>query len=170
MAANANQLIGNLLYNTSVLGYYREVFVMDIDNSNGGKYYFLQSDSPFQYYYKDYSSNIFIKPDNFDLAIQFYKKGLDNTIDKEQKARILFQMASAEQGKYYQYEANNSLITDYNDPNWSQKQDDFMKTMDQTKNQKYRTYFADLKKNYGDTKMSKSLQGSCSYYEYFLRR
>ena len=170
MAANANQLIGNLLYNTSVLGYYREVFVMDIDNSNGGKYYFLQSESPFQYYYKDYSSNIFIKPDNFDLAIQFYKKGLENTIDKEQKARILFQMASAEQGKYYQYEANNSLITDYNDPNWSQKQDDFMKTMDQTKNQKYRTYFADLKKNYGDTKMSKSLRGSCSYYEYFLRR
>ena len=169
-AANANQLIGNLLYNTSVLGYYREVFVMDIDNSNGGKYHFVQSDSPFQYYYKNYSSNIFIKPDNFDLSIQYYKKGLEQTMDKEQKARILFQMASAEQGKYYQYEANHSLETNYDDPNWSQKQDNFAKTMDQIKNKKYRTYFAELKKNYGDTKTAKSLQGSCSYYEYFLRK
>ncbi|MEN9452690.1 MAG: hypothetical protein RLZZ369_1749, partial [Pseudomonadota bacterium] len=29
-AAKANQLIGNLLYNTSALGYYRQVFVMDM--------------------------------------------------------------------------------------------------------------------------------------------
>ena len=36
----ANQLLGNLLYNTSVLGYFRELFVMDVDNSNGPKFQF----------------------------------------------------------------------------------------------------------------------------------
>ncbi|MDP1045506.1 hypothetical protein Q6332_31205, partial [Klebsiella pneumoniae] len=55
-AAKANQLIGNLLYNTSILGYYRQLFVMDIDNSNGGKYDFWNTDrkNPYQYYYKNF--------------------------------------------------------------------------------------------------------------------
>ena len=169
-AAKANQLIGNLLYNTSALGYYRQVFVMDIDNSNGPKYHFDKTDSPFQFYYKNYSSNVFIAPDNYDLAIGFYKKALQNTLDKEQKARILFQMASAEQGKYYQYEAKNTFNANYDDPDWSKKQDEWMKNMDQSKNQKYRTYFAELKKNYAETQTSKGLQGTCSYYDYFMKK
>jgi hypothetical protein len=83
---------------------------MDIDNSNGGKYYFGNDESPFRYY-KNYISNVFIKPDNFDLSIQFYTKALQNSGDKEQKARILFQMASAEQGKYYQWEARQPNVS-----------------------------------------------------------
>ena len=168
--AKANQLIGNLLYNTSVLGYYRQVFVMDFDNSNGGKYHFGSTDSPFQYYYKNYSNNIFIKPDNFDLAINFYNKALINSKDQEQKARILFQMASAEQGKYYQYEANSSPEINYEDPDYSKKQEDFIKKMEVTKNTKYRTYFTELKKHYGQTQTSKALQTSCSYYDYFMKK
>lgn len=169
-AAKANQLIGNLLYNTSALGYFREVFVMDIDNSNGPKYHFDKTDSPFQFYYKNYSSNVFIKPDNFDLAIGFYKKALDNTSDKEQKAQILFQMASAEQGKFYQYEATNTKEISYADPNWSQKEDDQQRQMLENKNQKFRTYFTELKKNYSGTETSKELRGNCSYYDYFLKK
>ena len=169
-AAKANQLIGNLLYNTSALGYYREVFVMDSDNSNGPKYHFDKTDSPFQFYYKNYSSNVFIKPDNFDLAIGFYKKSLEKTLDKEQKARILFQMASAEQGKFYQYEAQNSAEISYEDPNWSQKEDNQQKQMLENKNEKFRTYFAELKKNYSDTETSKELRGNCSYYDYFMKK
>lgn len=170
-SAQANQLIGNLMYNTSVLGYYRELFVMDVDNSNGGKYYFQSSAKPaFQYYYKNFTWTTAIAPDNFDLALQYYQKALSQSANPEQKARILFQMASAEQGKYYQYEANTNFDTDYNDPDWSKKRDAFDNALGKTKNDKYRTYFAELKKNYSQTATAKSLQGSCSYFDYFLRR
>lgn len=170
-SAKANQLIGNLLYNTSILGYYREVFVMDIDNSNGGKYDFWRTEqkNPYQYYYKNFLDKSFIEPDNFDLAINYYKKALSLSTNKEEKARILFQMASAEQGKYYQYEAKNQANIDYSDPQWSEKTDAHQKQLDQIKNQKYRTYFALLKNQYGDTQTAKSLMGSCSYFGYFMK-
>ncbi len=171
-SAKANQLIGNLLYNTSILGYYRQIFVMDIDNSNGGKYSFWNTNrkNPYQYYYKNFLDTSYIEPDNFDLAIGYYKKALDLSIQKEQKARILFQMASAEQGKYYQYEAKNQINIDYSDPKWSEKTDAHQKQMDQIKNQKFRTYFAVLENQYADTETAKSLMGSCSYFGYFMKR
>jgi hypothetical protein len=49
-------------------------------------------------------------------------------------------MASAEQGKYYQYEAKAPKDFDYSDPKWSEKEDARQKEMDNLKNQKYRTY------------------------------
>jgi hypothetical protein len=120
-SATANQLIGNLLYNTSILGYYRQLFVMDIDNTNGGKYDFWSTDkkTPYQYYYKNFLNQTYIEPENFDLAINYYKKAVDLSANKEQKARVLFQMASAEQGKYYQYEAKNPSKVDYSDHKYS---------------------------------------------------
>lgn len=171
-AAKANQLIGNLLYNTSILGYYRQLFVMDIDNSNGGKYDFWNTDrsNPYKYYYKNFLDTSYIEPDNFDLAINYYKKALQLSNNKEEKARILFQMASAEQGKYYQYEAKTSKDFDYSDPKWSEKEDARQKEMDNLKNQKYRTYFAQLKTQYSDTEAAKDLMGSCSYFSYFMKR
>ncbi|REC49077.1 hypothetical protein [Chryseobacterium pennipullorum] len=171
-AAKANQLIGNLLYNTSILGYYRQVFVMDIDNSNGGKYNFWNTDrkNPYKYYYKNFLDTTYIEPDNFDLAISYYQKALKLASNKEEKARILFQMASAEQGKYYQYEAKNQLKYNYSDPKWSEKEQAHQKELDDMKNQKYRTYFTQLKSQYGDTETSQNLMGSCSYFSYFMKR
>ena len=170
-ATQANQLIGNLLYNTSILGYYREVFVMDVDNANSPKFHFYNTEEPtFKYYYKNFTQTSSIEPDNFDLAIDYYKKALASSKDQEQKARILFQMASAEQGKYYQYEAKDSFDIKYDDPDYDRKQTEYNNALTQTKNQKYRTYFAELKKNYGNTQTSKSLQGSCSYYDYFMKK
>lgn len=171
-SAKANQLIGNLLYNTSILGYYRHLFVMDVNNMNGGKFDFwsTKNKTPYQYYYKNFLSTSYIEPDNFDLAINYYKKALAFTSDQEQKARILFQMASAEQGKYYQYEAKNPANIDYSDPKWSEKNDAHEKQMQDIKNQKFRTYFALLKTQYADTEMAKSLMGSCSYFNYFMKR
>lgn len=170
-AAKANQLIGNLLYNTSILGYYREVFVMDVDNANSPKFHFYNTEEPtFKYYYKNFTQTSSIEPDNFNLAIDYYKKALASSKDQEQKARILFQMASAEQGKYYQYEAKNSFDLKYDDPDYDRKQTEYNNALTQTKNQKYRTYFAELKKNYSQTQTSKSLQGSCSYYDYFMKK
>ncbi|MBL3546969.1 hypothetical protein [Chryseobacterium sp. KMC2] len=170
-AAKANQLIGNLLYNTSILGYYRELFVMDVDNSNGGKYNFWNTDrkNPYKYYYKNFLDTSYIEPDNFDLAINYYQKALKLSNNKEEKARVLFQMASAEQGKYYQYEAKNQMDYDYSDPKWSEKSDAHQKELDNLRNQKYRTYFAQLKTQYSDTETSKALMGSCSYFSYFMR-
>ncbi|MET3535611.1 hypothetical protein [Chryseobacterium limigenitum] len=170
-AAQANQLIGNLLYNTSILGYYREVFVMDIDNSNGGKYDFWNTDkkTPYQYYYKNFLDSSYIEPDNFDVAINYYKKALDLSNNKDQKARVLFQMASAEQGKYYQYEAKNPSKIDYSDPKYSEKSDAYQIQLNDIKNQKYRTYFAILKSQYADAEVTKNLMGSCSYFSYFMK-
>lgn len=171
-SATANQLIGNVLYNTSVLGYYRQLFVMDIDNSNGGKYDFWGTDkkTPYQYYYKNFLYSTFIEPDNFDLAINYYKKALDVSTNREQKARVLFQMASAEQGKYYQYEAKNPSSVDYSDPKYSEKSDAYQRNLDQLKNQKFRTYFAMLKSQYADTETARNLLGSCTYFDYFMKR
>ncbi|KAA0128760.1 hypothetical protein FY557_07740 [Chryseobacterium sp. SN22] len=170
-AATANQLIGNLLYNTSILGYYRQLFVMDIDNTNGGKYDFWSTErkNPYQYYYKNFPDRTYIEPDNFDLAIGYYKKAFDLSANREQKARALFQMASAEQGKYYQYEAKHPSAIDYSDPKYSEKSDAYQKQLDQIKNQKYRTNFALLKSQYADTETAKDLMGSCSYFGYFMR-
>ncbi|MBV8324794.1 hypothetical protein [Chryseobacterium sp.] len=170
-AAKANQLIGNLLYNTSILGYYRQLFVMDIDNSNGGKYNFWNTDrkNPYKYYYKNFLDTTYIEPDNFDLSINYYQKALTLSGNKEDKARILFQMASAEQGKYYQYETKNQLTYDYNDPKWSEKEEAHQKELNQIRNQKYRTYFAQLKTQYSDTETAKNLMGSCTYFNYFMR-
>lgn len=171
-AAKANQLIGNVMYNTSLLGYYRQLFVMDVDNSNGGKYDFWATErqNPYQYYYKNFTYTTFIEPDNFDLAINYYKKAFDLAADREQKARILFQMASAEQGKYYQYEAKHQANIDYADPKWSEKNDAHEKQMDDLKNQKYRTYFTQLKSQFSNTETARELLGSCSYFDYFMKR
>lgn len=136
-ATLANQLIGNILYNTSVLGYYRHIFVMDIDNSNGGKFNFYASESgnPYHFYYKEfgYSRNSLIEPDNFDLAINYYQKALNSSKDDEQKARILFQMASAEQGKYYQWEVQQPNDIKYDDKEYDSKQKAFQTHLDKTK-------------------------------------
>lgn len=171
-ASKANQLIGNVLYNTSILGYYRHLFVMDVDNSNGGKYDFwtTEKETPYQYYYKNFTYTTFIEPDNFDLSINYYQKALNLSNDREQKARILFQMASAEQGQYYQYEAKHQANIDYADPKWSEKNDAHEKQMAQLKNQKYRNYFTQIKSQYSDTETAKKLMGSCSYFEYFMKR
>lgn len=144
---------------------------MDIDNSNGGKYYFWNNDkgNPYKYYYKNFMDTSYIEPDNFDLAINYYQKALKLSNNKEEKARILFQMASAEQGKYYQYEAKAPKDFDYSDPKWSEKEDARQKELDNLKNQKYRTYFAQLKAQYSDAETTKSLMGSCSYFSYFMR-
>lgn len=170
-AGKANQLIGNLLYNTSVLGYFREIFVMDIDNSNGTKFQFgNELQSPFYFYYKNFTANSYIEPDNFDLAINYYKKALLLSNEKENNARILFQMASAEQGKYYQWEANNPFNIKWDDPNYDEKSKQQESFFNQTKNEKFRTYFSLLKTNYSQTTLYKNLQSSCLYFNYYTNK
>lgn len=168
-AAKANQLIGNLLYNTSSLGYFREVFVLDVDNSNGPKFHFGSEKPVFSYYYKDFGWNSYAQPDNFDHAINYYEKALKTTASEENKARILFQLASAEQGKYYQWESKQPSV-DYSEDNWQQKMDEKQRSFDLMKNQKFRKYFNLLKSQYATTQTAQNLRGSCSYFDYFMKK
>lgn len=170
-ARQANQLIGNLLYNTSILGYYREVFLMDIDNSNGGKFDFTdEKNPPFYFYYKNFASSNSIEPDNFDLSINYYKKALQLSKNKEDQTRILFQMSSAEQGKYYQWESSKANFLKWDDPDYDKKSEAREALLNKTKNQSYRQYFAELKKNYAQTKTYKDLQSSCLYFNYYTTK
>ncbi|MCT6744690.1 hypothetical protein N4Q47_02175 [Riemerella anatipestifer] len=111
-----------------------------------------------------------LKSDSFDVAISYYKKALEKNTDREAQARILFQMANAEQGKYYRWEANQTPNWEYSDANWEEKQTKFQQELDNAKNQNYRSYFTELKTKYNDTETSKSLMGSCSYYKHFMQK
>lgn len=167
--AMAAQLLGNFYYNTSILGYFRHILVMDINNGNGGKYYFDNIKPRYTYYYKNYPNGISIKSQNFNLATEFYKQALTKATDAEQKARILFQLASVEQGNFYQWKSEQPRVS-YNTKNWNElvkKQEESFK---QTKNEKFRTYFLQLKNNYANTQTVKDLRGSCSYFDYFMRK
>ncbi|MDO5654656.1 MAG: hypothetical protein Q4G27_00785 [Flavobacteriaceae bacterium] len=167
-AAKANQLIGNLLYNTSMLGYFREIFVMDVNNLYNQKFNFQNTDYSYQFYYKNYSMSSFVPQDNFDLAIKYYQKALITSDDPEQKARIIFQMASAEQGKYYQWETQQQQIQ-YDAPDWNEQMKQREQNLKQHKNQHYRNYFSLLKTEYSNTETVRNLQNSCSYFEYFMK-
>lgn len=173
-AAKANQLIGNLMYNTTKLGYYRHLFVSDINNGNGGKYHFTTENEINTIYYKNYSTYFyFYLPDAFDLAIDYYKKALDNANNDEQKARILFQMASAEQGNYYQWEAENSQDfwrqnLSYDEISEKEKRQD--KRLAQVKNKIYRRAFSRLKKDFSETQTVEELRKSCLYFDYYMKK
>ena len=170
--ANANQLIGNVLYNTSSLGYFREIFIMDINNGGWSKNDVLRNSYKpvFKNYYKQYSWIPTSDPTNFNVPIRFYEKALKMTADPEQKTRILFQLASAEQGKYYQWEKTQNFDENYDDPQWEAKWDAYKQKLGEHKNTAYRTYFALLKNQFADTQTSQQLKGSCSYYSYFLSK
>ncbi len=169
LSSKANQLIGNLLYNTSILGYYRHYFVMDLNNQNGPKFHFYNNEKPvYDFYYKNFGDHSSIDADNFNLAIDYYQKAFSQSDNREQKARLLFQMASAEQGKYYQWEASLPEIG-WDDKDWDEKQKSREKECIIKKNQAFRTYFKKLKADYADTKTAQQLKGSCSYFEYFMR-
>lgn len=169
-AANANQLIGNVLYNTSILGYFRQTFVMDVDNENGTKFQFGNPENTFHFYYKDFTSNSFIEPDNFDLAINFYRKAFSLNKNKEEKAELLFQIASAEQGKYYQFEKANKKEIKYEDKEYQAESDAEQARLDNIKNAKFRTSFAALKKDYSNTKTVQDLKSSCLYFNFYMRK
>ena len=170
-AKAANTLIGNLMYNTSLLGYYRHVFVMDVNNDNGPKFAFDSSEGqPFRFYYKNFTEANYVQPDNYDIAISYYQKALNMSKNNEEKAQLLYQMAQAQQGKYYQWEAAQKPDFKYDDKDYSAKSDAFDDKLAAIKNAKFRSYFAELKKNYSNTKTAKTLQTNCLYFDYYMKK
>ncbi len=112
--------------------------------------------------------DISFPPDNFDLVNEYYQKALSQTKNKERKARILFQMASAEQGKFYQWTFDQPEIS-YNDDDWWEKEKAREQEFVRIKNENFRTCFRELKNHYSETKTVESLEQSCSYFEHFMK-
>lgn len=79
-------------------------------------------------------------------------------------------MASAEQGKYYQWEAKENDNLNYDDPEWLAKREQLDAKLQQTKQQQYKTYFSLLKNQYSHTQTAKELMGNCSYFDYFMKK
>jgi tetratricopeptide (TPR) repeat protein len=130
---------------------------MDVDNANGQKFHFDNSKGqPFHFYYKNFLDAHYVEPDNFDIAIGYFQKALQQSPNKEDKAKILFQMAQAEQGNTIREAAQNSN-TSYSDKDYDAKMKKFDNMLLTTKNQKFRTYFAEPEKNYNNTSTVKAL-------------
>ncbi|MXV39112.1 hypothetical protein GO491_10565 [Flavobacteriaceae bacterium Ap0902] len=170
-AAKANQLIGNVMYNTSKLGYYRHIFVFDINNMNGGKFHFYANDNVDEnnlFYYKYFYTSSYIDSHNFEVARNYYEKALKQSKDKEQQARILFQLASIEQANYYQWEVEQPEIP-YTEDDWYEKKQEQEKDFLQVKRSRYKSNFNKLKQQYADTQVAQELMQSCSYFDYFMQ-
>ena len=167
-AMKANELIGNVLFNTSKLGYFRHVFVMDLNNANGPKFEFNSREQKNQLYYKYFTYYSYIEDDNYDLTIQYYQKALTLSNDREKSANIIFQMAKAEQGKYYIWKGGQNWYIDWNDPDYRQKQFEQEDFQLKTKRENYRNYFAILKRDYANTQTVNQLQKSCSYFSHYM--
>ncbi len=170
-AYRANTLIGNVLYNTSKLGYFREVLMLDMNNANSPKFHFDNYIFNFQLYYKDYYAYSLITPDKFNLPIAYYQKAMSQTTNKEDKASLLFQMAKAEQGEYYNWEANQQEPNiSYSDPNYYEKRQEWEKSLGEVKNKNFRTYFELLKTEYPFTQTVSEYRKSCSYFNYYMKK
>ncbi len=156
-SAKAYHLIGNLLYNTTSTSYYRHLFVMDLDNTNDGKYEYREKPySNYTVYYKNYNGHVFVEPDNYDLALGYLEKAFEKAKDDEHKAKILFQMGSAEQGKFYQWTQNDAHFAHNG---ISSDGENYKEVW----NNHYRTYFHKLVNEFGETDAMSDLARNCDY-------
>ncbi len=156
-ASEANQLIGNVLYNTSRLGFFREVFSFEKNNIRGAKFYFYPSNLKLKFYYSisNWNWNGFTL--KMKSSIKYYKKALLLCKDRERKARILYQMGLAERENIYQKIENK---------NRSYRIGEHKEGYHIGQNK----YFRKLKKNYKDTKISEVLQSRCSLFDDYMKK
>lgn len=172
-AAKANYLIGNFMFNTTTLGYFREVLTFDLNNLNGPKFHdlsfwdkYYNSDQKNVFYFKGYE----YKPqfeNSFSSALKFLDKAMSHAKTDELKAQILFTASKCEQGEFY-----DALDTD---PKLKYILEQYFKKYDydvfeaetiKVKTANYRTYFAQLK-NYSNTKFFKEVKSNCKYFDYY---
>lgn len=100
MSAKANFLLANFHYNTSKIGYYREVLMMEMTNHYLSSKYSIYTETPMFDYPYFYNSRQY--QDNFDTALRYLKKAMATAHEEELMAKILFVAQECEQGKYYQ--------------------------------------------------------------------
>lgn len=163
----ANYLLSNFYYNTTSLGYFRELLSFDRNNWNGPKFHdFIEAKNEnkagnliFVNYYKNYTMNAqYIN--NFDLSLDYAKAALAKVTDSELKAQILFTAAKADQGKFYTH-ATNYLSED----SWYVPYDEPKFVAYKVKN--HRTYFNQLK-SLSNTKAYKEVKSNCKYFDTYV--
>lgn len=166
-AVKANYLLANFYYNTTSLGYYRELLSFDRNNSNGPKFHdFIEKKNEYENgnkiftnYYKNFWMNSqYIN--NFDSSLEYANAALKNVADAELKAQILFTAAKADQGKFYEYASNNltsdKWYIDYATPE-----------MLSYKIKNNRNYFNQLK-SLSKTKAYKEINTNCVYFNTYI--
>lgn len=148
-AAKANYLTGNFMYNTSLIGYYREILTFDANNSNGPKFHSISSQTtPLNknaFFLKNYGWKVNYSAD-FELPLSYFQTALKTTKDEELKARLLFAASKCEQGLFYQNEYSDPDLVALNNL-WEKNSIDFKefeKRFYQLKRKKYRNYFQQL--------------------------
>lgn len=166
-ATKADYLLANFYFNTTSLGYFRELLSFDRNNENGPKFHDFteQKDEGalnrliYVNYYKNYGWNAqYIS--NFNLSLDYAKAALKKVTNPELKAQILFTASKAEQGLYYNYVYNN-----ISDNVWYVDYDD-KKLLTLKKNQ-YRNYFNELK-SLSNTNMFKEIKSNCLYFNTYI--
>lgn len=161
-AAKANYLLSNFYFNTTTIGYFRELLTFDIDNSNGEKFHSEDFGQPsVHFYYKDYSTYPYYR-DQFELPLNYAEAALSKAGSDELKARILFTASKSEQGLFYKKINENpeafgqdSWWLDYDSP-----------AIMALKVKDYRKYFKALK-SYSNTAFYKEVKSNCKYFNYY---
>jgi hypothetical protein len=164
----ANLLLSNFYYNTTGIGYFRELLSFDITNFNGPKFHDLLSKEDeiaemsknFKNYYKDYSWYAQFSSD-FNISLKYAEAALKNVNNPELKTQILFAAAKAEQGKFYFYadknlKKGNDWYLDYSEA-----------SIIQYKVKNFRTYFKQLK-TMTNTKTYTSVKSNCAYFDAYV--
>lgn len=163
----ANYLLANFYYNTTSLGYFRELLSFDRNNEHGPKFHkFINPkfenkimDELFINYYKNYEMAAQYLS-NYTISSDYIKTALAKVKDPELKAQILFTASKIEQGQFYDYAANN--LTDYE---WYI--DFATDEMIKYKVKNYRKYFDQLK-SLSSTKTYKEVKSNCKYFDTYV--
>lgn len=163
-AAKAGYLLGNFYFNTTTLGYFRELLTFDINNSYGPKFhdnYFSPEANVF--YFKGYGYNPNYQ-NHFELPLTYLESALSKTELPEMKARILFALSKCEQGTFYKAMHTDPALKniEYDWNNYAA----YEQKMLAVKTSKYRKYFKELKK-YHSTGFYKEVTSHCKYFDYY---
>lgn len=171
-AAKANYLIGNFMYNTSLIGYYREVLTFDANNSNGPKFHSISSrTTPLNknaFFLKNYGWKVNYSTD-FELPLSYFQTALRIANDEELEARLLFAASKCEQGLFYQNEYSDPDLVALNNL-WEQNSIDFKefeKRFYLLKRKKYRNYFQQLAA-LSNTHFFGEVRSNCMFFNAYL--
>ena len=167
-AAKANYLLGNFFFNTSLLGYYRNILTFSGSNANNSKFHnypdwnghFEEKTPEYLLYFKDYEWSPWFK-DNFDRPLAYLTTALDKTGDEELKARILFAASKCEQGIFYSTQ-NDPELNNLKNLDYKARQTRRI----EIKTSAYRRYFK-LLKQYSHTAFYEEVRTHCKYFDYY---
>ncbi len=155
-SAKANYLLGNFYYNTSLWGYYRNLFFYEGDNYYLSYIYNYKTTSdPIKKSYNYAGGTGIISANNPKKPYDYFIKAESISKNNELKANAVFQASKCELDLFY---ANNN-------DNYYGYDGDY-KLLYSTKT---RPMFKRLKDNYSQTAYYKDIVSNCNYFNYYLR-